>query len=754
MNGQNEPGRDALVRFAWKLEEVGEAIELLARRSGFLRQGVEPPLPAESVAAMGEERVGAWIESVAQYLGLAALAVEGRYDEAERLVRGLQPGLLRLSPTVSPDTPRFLAVWKQRRNQAMLLAPDGTVQTVPVSVLRAALCAEVEAAWTAQVTALLQEAALPTWQEEKARAALLRQLVGHEAVGGCWLVSLLPDAPVWQQVRHSGLGRDMVGMAGTYLLGHGLYVAGWWIVGQGALASHMDQGWLLAWLLILFTAIPFHLWNLWLQGKIATVAGMLFKLRLMWGTLNLELDAIRHQGAGQFLGRVMEAEAVELLALGGGFRVLFGLVELTTALLLLTQGVGGGLHALLLGGWLLVTLGLSVLYWKRGQGWIVAYQEMTNEMVEQMLGHRTRVVQEGTQRWHEGEDQQLDRYLKLSEQRDRLGVWLTTLVPRGWLLLGFLGVVAGLVGPPASLPMLASSLAGMLLAHQALEGLVTGIQNVVGLLLAWQRVGPIYHARQAAIKQPPLLLEVQAAQGGASDEPLLLVKRLLFRYPHRTRPVIREGSLRIKWGERVLLEGPSGSGKSTLVSLLTGLREPESGLILLWGLDPHTMGSAAWRQRLVAAHQFHDNHIFTATLAFNLLMGRGWPPSAADLREAEAVCREVGLGPLLDAMPLGLEQVIGDGGWQLSHGERSRLYTARAILQRADLVVLDESFTALDPESAQQVLACLLKRVPTLLVVAHLADAPDGAQGDDSRQVIAPTAPGAGKNAPLETSAR
>jgi ATP-binding cassette subfamily B protein len=87
----------------------------------------------------------------------------------------------------------------------------------------------------------------------------------------------------------------------------------------------------------------------------------------------------------------------------------------------------------------------------------------------------------------------------------------------------------------------------------------------------------------------------------------------------------------MRLGERVLLEGPSGGGKSTLVALLTGLRQPESGLLLLGGLDLPTLGAASWRQRVVAVPQFHDNHVFTGTLAFNVLMGRHWPPQSADL---------------------------------------------------------------------------------------------------------------------------
>jgi ATP-binding cassette subfamily B protein len=70
-------------------------------------------------------------------------------------------------------------------------------------------------------------------------------------------------------------------------------------------------------------------------------------------------------------------------------------------------------------------------------------------------------------------------------------------------------------------------------------------------------------------------------------------------------------------------------------------------------------------------------------------------------------------------MPAGLQQMVGETGWQLSHGERSRLFMARALLQGADLVVLDESFAALDPETLQRCLACVLRRARTVLVIAH-----------------------------------
>ena len=137
--------------------------------------------------------------------------------------------------------------------------------------------------------------------------------------------------------------------------------------------------------------------------------------------------------------------------------------------------------------------------------------------------------------------------------------------------------------------------------------------------------------------------------------------------------------MRICAGDRLLLEGPSGGGKSTLAAVLAGSRVSQSGLLLLDGLDRETLGAEGWRRRVVIAPQFHENHVLMRTFVFNVLMGRGWPPAPADLDEAERVCRALDLGPLLDRMPAGLQQLVGETGWQLSQGEKSRRYIARTL---------------------------------------------------------------------------
>jgi ATP-binding cassette subfamily B protein len=289
-------------------------------------------------------------------------------------------------------------------------------------------------------------------------------------------------------------------------------------------------------------------------------------------------------------------------------------------------------------------------------------------------------------------------------------------LPSVWMFAGIATLLPSFAGQPAPTPgNLAISVGGLFLGQRALGGISGGLAGLARALVAWQQVGPIFRAARTRNANAPYL---PRGGTGASSRRLIDGEGLAFAYPGSATRVIDGASLAIDRGDRVLIEGPSGGGKSTLAALLTGLEQPESGLLLLDGLDRPTLGDA--RHRLATtAPQFHENHILSGTLGFNLLMGRSWPAPDADLAEAEALCEELGLGDLLRRMPGGINQRVGETGWQLSHGERSRIFLARALLQDAELVVMDESFAALDPETLERCLACAMRRARSLVVIAH-----------------------------------
>jgi ATP-binding cassette subfamily B protein len=388
---------------------------------------------------------------------------------------------------------------------------------------------------------------------------------------------------------------------------------------------------------------------------------------------------------------------------------------------------------LLLLGTVGVTVLLGVRYYRRRRWWTNERLEMTNDLVERMLGHRTRLAQEARARWNEGEDQALERYLRASEDLDRRTAALQVLVPRGWFVVGLLGLAPAFLAGNRSTTAVAVGIGGVLLAYRAFGSLVQGLEKLAAAAIAWERVELFWRAatRREPIGQPELVVAASAdpiptAQPARNGAPvsanrrvLLDARDLVFRYRDRGNAVLQGVAVQVRAGDRLLLEGSSGGGKSTLAALLAGARVPESGLVLLDGLDRETLGAERWRGRIVIAPQFHENHVLMGTFAFNALLGRAWPPRHGDLEQAEQVCRALGLGDLLDRMPAGMQQVIGETGWQLSQGEKSRMYLARALLQNADVVILDESFGALDPATLRQCLTFVLQTAPTLIVIAH-----------------------------------
>lgn len=719
---------DKLQDIVWHTSRLAEAIELAARKSGFPTHTASPmPIPPDHLSQADTTTLGYWLEGIASRLHLEIEPVIASYGEVEQFLRRGGPFLQYISLTQDEDTPpahHFLVVLRGLGQRVLILAPDGTTRRVPFEMIKHALCHHLETPLLDEIEGLLDATQVPTERRERARKAVLQQRLGRQQLSSCWIIRLPPGEHAWSHVRLSYLPSHAIAIVILHLIRKILEVVAWWVIGWGALQGRFDWGLLWAWVLLLLTTIPLQIIENWLQNSFAIRAGSFFKQRIIQGTLRLIPDEIRHQGVGQFLGRVMDMEVVEMLALDSGFRWLIGLVEIFVAALVLSAGAGGSAHALIFIAWVMFTLLLGWRYLWYNNRWTDTYREMTNDLVERMDGHRTRLAQEDRSQWHEQEDQQMARYIHISQQMDRIGLYLRALVPQGWLLLGFSGLVVNFVLSPASSTLAAISLGGILMASQALENLVAGMQSIINVIGAWEQVAPIYKAAARSTDEqiPDVALVSELAQPHKQTEretSLLVAHDIIFGYANRPQPVLNRCNLMIRHGDRVLLEGPSGSGKSTLGALMTGMRNADSGLLLLHGFDRYAIGTDEWQRRVVSAPQFHENHVFSETFAFNLLMGRGWPPANQDLLDAEDMCYELGLGNLLERMPAGLQQMVGEGGWQLSHGERSRLFIARALLQQADMIILDESFAALDPENLHRALQTVLKRAPALLVIAH-----------------------------------
>jgi ATP-binding cassette subfamily B protein len=706
-------GVDAAV---WPLARLGDALAVLAHRSG-LQSGADraPALPDGIAATADPDTLARWVDWASRRLGLEAEPVATSVSGFEDLLRGAGPALVQVP--ASPGQPAGLLVLLRARGRTLtLVGPDLQLRRLPVAALRDRVCAAIEAPLVAEIDRLLDLVGVAPRRRMGARQAMLRERLATRTVGACWLLRLSATAGFWRQLTQARMPRKVGLMLGAFGLVYGLEMLAWALVGQTSLNGRADLGWLAAWALLVLTLVPLRMLGGWLDAGFALGVGRMLKARLLAGALRMDTEQVRRQGAGQLLSRVMESQALESLALNGGLGVLVSVLELLFAAGVLAAGAGGPWQVALLVAWLLLTLAMGWRYFHRLRDWTRMRLDMTHALVERMVGHRTRLAQEPPLRRQAQDDQAMGNYLVASKAMDHAIVPALAVLPRGWMLVALLGLAPAFVQGGAGPADFAIGLGGMLLANRALTGISGGIAALSRAVLAWRQVSDLFHASGPSTEAVPFLPAATDTHPPASR--LVDASGLVFSYHPDSEPVLRGADLAIRHGERLLLEGPSGGGKSTLASLLVGLRTPQAGLLLLNGLDRHSLGPA-WHQWATEAPQFHENHILSASLAFNLLMGRHWPASEDDLAHARQLCEDLGLGELLARMPSGLMQMVGETGWQLSHGERSRIFLARALLQEAPLTVLDESFAALDPQTLELCLQCTLQRAKTLVVIAH-----------------------------------
>lgn len=718
-----------LDEYAWPVARLGEGLTEMGSNRGFIspRAAVANPPPT---SARTPGSLALWLEQAAAILGMEVEPVESTYPQVETLLRHGGPALIRLPTESGEPGNHSLLLLECRGDRLRVLGPDSRPRWVAVEVVRQRLCAHWEAPLHPEIDDLLAQAHVLEGRQPAVRRALLTEQLAQRHLTDCWLLRPSPSAGLWQAVRRSRALRPLVTLFSAETLQQILQVLGWALIGRGALQGHFEWVWLWAWALLLLTLLPVQMLATWAQQKVVLQGTTLLRQRMVHGALQTDPEELRHGGVGFFLDRSLAVESLEVLVLSGGFNTLLAVIQLAAAGVVLYLGVGGAFHAALLGAMLLYLLAAGWFYYRRYQAWDDAHRALTGDLVERMVGHRTRLVQEAPENRHDEEDRLLARYLAATRERDKSQLLLSGALPQLWLLLGLSSLGYWIVNTPVSATQLAVSVGGILLGLQGVSQLIQGASSLVRAAVAWEEIAPIEREAvkiPAAGAAPGLLLAagsgLPADGAGATTAdgqiPLLTSHQLSFRYRAGETPVLNGCDIVIRQGERLLLEGASGGGKSTLASLLAGVRKPDGGLLLFQGYDLPTLGEENWRRQVVLAPQFHDNFVFTGSLAFNLLLGRRWPPLAEDVQEAEEVCRELGLGGLLERMPGGLMQEVGESGWQLSHGERSRLFMARALLQGANLLVLDESFAALDPENLAQALECVWRRAPTLLVIAH-----------------------------------
>jgi ATP-binding cassette subfamily B protein len=214
---------------------------------------------------------------------------------------------------------------------------------------------------------------------------------------------------------------------------------------------------------------------------------------------------------------------------------------------------------------------------------------------------------------------------------------------------------------------------------------------------------------QGAIRFDDVTFSYGAPAPGADDPPATRPD------PHGPAPVLRDFSLEVPAGETHAIVGATGAGKSTVIKLLLRLYEATAGSISVDGVKLADLTLASLRGSIGFVAQ--DVYLFQGTVRDNLALGR---PDATDEQILAAADLAEARG-FIEAMPHGLDTVVGERGQKLSGGQRQRLTIARAILTEPAILVLDEATSAVDNETEAAIQRSLQKVAVgrTTLVVAH-----------------------------------
>jgi NHLM bacteriocin system ABC transporter peptidase/ATP-binding protein/NHLM bacteriocin system ABC transporter ATP-binding protein len=289
---------------------------------------------------------------------------------------------------------------------------------------------------------------------------------------------------------------------------------------------------------------------------------------------------------------------------------------------------------------------------------------------------------------------------------------------RQWLavypILTSLVVYSGAVHLDPDLMKAGSFLAFNIAFANLVATVLAGCSTAIGLLDLLPMCTRIKPILEESPEFPAALIEPVRLAGA------LALNRVSFRYPGQDRgtKVIDEVSLQVRSGEFVAIVGPSGSGKSTLMRLLLGFETPDSGTVTFDGRELATLDRREVRRQIgvVLQHaQLMPSDIYSNIVGFAPALG---------LDDAWRAARLAGLEEDIRAMPMGMHTLVGEGGGNLSSGQRQRLLIARAIVHRPKILLLDEATSALDNVTQNIVSDSLTNQLRGVsrVVIAHRLD--------------------------------
>jgi ATP-binding cassette, subfamily B, multidrug efflux pump len=245
---------------------------------------------------------------------------------------------------------------------------------------------------------------------------------------------------------------------------------------------------------------------------------------------------------------------------------------------------------------------------------------------------------------------------------------------------------------------------------------ITGALSVVGMLITF------YARAKASTSRVSEVLTLYSQEESVTEMPSfrgeIALDQVTYTYPNGKQPIIDDFTLHIRAGERVAILGETGSGKSTLLHLLIGLFEPDCGQVLADGKPVRSEDMRSLRQQIGFVSQ--DVQLFSGTIRENI----AWGMEGASDKAIISAAKNAQLYETIEKLPDKLDTRLGQNGINLSGGQKQRLTIARALVMQPELLLLDDSTSALDLETERKLLQALKQyKCTTVLVTQKLSTA-------------------------------
>ena len=555
----------------------------------------------------------------------------------------------------------------------------------------------------------------PFWQLAKrllARPWMLVAAITLAFISAAGLgIGLLSLGPVLEQILHPETGMGLRAMAE-----HANSNGGWIHIPEaivGVLPEGQFNGVLLLiiliWCLTIFGATA-NFFHQYISQTLATITIAGIRRELFLHVLHMPLPRVVRQGSSEYLSRIIRDSA----ALESGFVGLLGksIAQLSKGFVALAVAVVFDWKIVVVAIVVAPILGvvlrkISKTIRRGAHGSLTAQQDLlrlSSERVQGLRAVKTSTAEElAAAQFDEANARVVKHELRMRTAKAMSSPIMETLAI---FVLGALALLAVNSILKGSLPFerFLLSIGSLAVAGASFRPLAAIINDISAASAPARRILGVLSEATESDKGKKLPRHTNSLE----------FRGATYAYPGAESPAVLAVDLTIQFSEHVAVVGPNGSGKTTLLGMVPRLLEPDSGVILLDGVDIAEAQIAGLRGQMGVVTQ--EPFIVHGTIGENISLGR----SGASQAEIEAAAAASHAAEFIEALPDGYQTVVAEHGASLSGGQRQRISIARSLLRKPALLILDEATSQVDSESEAAIADAIRGiRDCTVLVIAH-----------------------------------